>query len=140
MDDVFEGDDYPSTGTDGVGPTRSRRTLIKPWDSTWSKPRILICKILMSEATECVLGFVILLNVFVIIEETNLRAADTEIYPWLKGVAYVMTCIYTVEVAVRLFVFRVDFWTNPWIDPPTRVLAYESVSPPNVRVTRSLVR
>jgi voltage-gated sodium channel len=68
----------------------------------------------MSQRTESALGMVIFCNMFVVIEETNLRAAETEIYLWLRIVAYAMTFVYMVELAVRFYVFRCGFWQNPW--------------------------
>jgi voltage-gated sodium channel len=57
---------------------------------------------------------VILLNMFVVIEETNLTAAEEEVYPWLRAVGYTMTSIYIVELALRMYAFRCEFWTNSW--------------------------
>lgn len=104
-----------------------------PWESEdgtvrWSSPRIAISKVIDTQNFERIMGLVIIFNLALIVRETDL---DATCFPefdgrlddcpsaaakvrWI-GIADVALLIcYSIELSCRLFVWRVEFFTNKW--------------------------
>mmetsp|Transcript_5547 Transcript_5547/g.13690 ORF Transcript_5547/g.13690 Transcript_5547/m.13690 type:complete len:665 (+) Transcript_5547:102-2096(+) len=58
------------------------------------------------------LTFIITSNLGLIIIESDNQAAGVERTSWMETLSYVLLAIYTIELVVRLYVFRMHFFTE----------------------------
>jgi voltage-gated sodium channel len=82
-------------------------------DETWSPLRIAILRQLRSPLFEVGIGVVILVNVILVIMETD-AAAQGDTPQWMETFNYTLLSIYTVELALGIFVYRGSFLRSLW--------------------------
>lgn len=81
------------------------------WDPTWHPFRIKLAKFIGAKAFEVTLSFVIIANVALLVHETDIAAQKgSKVPPWLSITNQILLGIYTVELAARLYTFRISFW------------------------------
>eukprot|EP00931_Biecheleriopsis_adriatica_P101671 TRINITY_DN76762_c0_g1_i1.p1 TRINITY_DN76762_c0_g1~~TRINITY_DN76762_c0_g1_i1.p1 ORF type:complete len:635 (+),score=74.16 TRINITY_DN76762_c0_g1_i1:61-1965(+) len=117
----------------------------EPWKrtgETWSRSRMLLAKCVMSQTFESSMGVVILINLIIMVFESN---ADAQCYPtyqesvgdcpwsaentlWRSIVNVALLAIYTAEITMRLYVEQTSFIWNRWnqIDGLLVVLGWTS--------------
>jgi len=82
-------------------------------DETWSPLRIAILRKLRSPFFDVGIGVVILVNVILVIMETD-AAAQGDTPQWMETFNYTLLSIYTVELALGIFVYRGSFLRSAW--------------------------
>lgn len=63
---------------------------------------------------EATCGLIILFNMFLVIIETDYGAKSSDPPDWVGQVTHVLLVIYTTELAVKLYVYRLDFFHDMW--------------------------
>ena len=132
---------------------RYQRSPTKQWlgkngEVLWSKSRVCLAKLVMSQSFETFMGLVIFSNLVLTIVETNSFAAcypeyaqqletcpqRTTAKSWLQVCTIVFQVIYTIECGLRAYVERSDFLWNKWnqIDLWITILGWIAVAPLNV--------
>eukprot|EP00931_Biecheleriopsis_adriatica_P045193 TRINITY_DN25906_c0_g1_i2.p1 TRINITY_DN25906_c0_g1~~TRINITY_DN25906_c0_g1_i2.p1 ORF type:complete len:653 (-),score=119.55 TRINITY_DN25906_c0_g1_i2:56-1861(-) len=97
-----------------------RRLREAPIDPTagWGQTRIWLSKAVESRLVESALGFVILLNVIFMIIEVDYDATCTDtsgcVPEYVPSVNNALLGIYTLDLAVKIYVYRLKFWTSRW--------------------------
>lgn len=79
---------------------------------TWPTMRKACFAVVSSTTTDMALSLVILLNIILMIMETDTRAAGEEIPGWVTTTGYFFLTTYIVELTVRLYVFRWHFFMS----------------------------
>eukprot|EP00435_Cladocopium_sp_Y103_P017850 s3523_g4.t1 len=132
---------------------RYQRSLTKQWlgkngEVLWSKSRVCLAKLVMSQSFETFMGLVIFANLVLTIVETNSIAAcypeyaqQLETCPqrntaqsWLQVCTIFFQVIYTIECGLRAYVERASFVWNKLnqIDLWISILGWIAVAPLNV--------
>mmetsp|Transcript_43081 Transcript_43081/g.80145 ORF Transcript_43081/g.80145 Transcript_43081/m.80145 type:complete len:579 (+) Transcript_43081:49-1785(+) len=60
------------------------------------------------------MGIIIVANAFFVIHETDLKASDSEIPTWITSASYIFLAMYTLEILLRLYVYRMTFFRSGW--------------------------
>mmetsp|Transcript_27478 Transcript_27478/g.63530 ORF Transcript_27478/g.63530 Transcript_27478/m.63530 type:complete len:638 (+) Transcript_27478:44-1957(+) len=92
---------------------------------TWSAQRLQIAHVLESHVYELLLLVIVVTNAVTIILEVN-AAAGGDDSTVLNVIGRLFLCFYTVEVATKLVVYRLDFFSNHWNDLDLTVVVLDA--------------
>jgi len=82
-------------------------------DSTWSPLRVQVAEVLCSTVFEYTFGCIIITQfVFAVLETDELAKLDPHLPWWLPVVMYGFTVVYLIEISVRIFAYRRDFFNS----------------------------
>jgi len=73
-----------------------------------------VATLLGKQAFDHVMGVVIMLNMLIIIVETDHSAKHTESLPWAAAVGWMILFLFIIELMMRLFVLRWLFFRDGW--------------------------
>jgi len=94
--------------------TYDGRGITETSPSTWSAHRRCVDKFLRSQATEWALALVILINLVLVIAETDTLAKHERLPLWLKASNYTLSVVYVIELGLRIYVHCLAFFKDPW--------------------------
>jgi len=82
----------------------------------WSERRRYLANIVESHTFDLVMGVLISLNSTMVVLETDAKASspDEGIPVWISSTTSTLICVYTFELAIRLYVYRGWFFYNSW--------------------------
>ncbi|CAK9041019.1 unnamed protein product [Durusdinium trenchii] len=102
----------------------------KPWmdAESWSILRVQMAKVVRSQTFETVMGLVIIVNLMLMVVETDADAScyplfsentkecpsRSSLIPWLQNANLALLMVYTIECACRAFVERSLYARNVW--------------------------
>jgi len=91
-----------------------KKTQDKVDDQGFLGPDGILSKILHNHMFDHVMGMVIMLNMGVIIVETDHAADHDDSLPWVDALGWVILLIFIVELVLRLVVFHTGFFHDHW--------------------------
>lgn len=93
---------------------QNRRSTVN-FRSTWAPWRTKLSHAIESKTAEFSIGFLIFVNSFFVILDTDIRATeDGETPIWLEYCVYIFMFVYVADLTLRLTVFRLDFFNSYW--------------------------
>eukprot|EP00927_Polykrikos_kofoidii_P047040 TRINITY_DN41130_c0_g1_i1.p1 TRINITY_DN41130_c0_g1~~TRINITY_DN41130_c0_g1_i1.p1 ORF type:complete len:659 (+),score=77.67 TRINITY_DN41130_c0_g1_i1:155-2131(+) len=96
-----------------LGPRMQRRQrVIELQEQTTSKPRKFVLELVSSSPFNAFLGFMIFLNMMLIIKEADVRATSDDIPKWVDVTGMVILLTYAGELALKVFAHRLSFFTS----------------------------
>jgi len=80
----------------------------------WPYARKSLYNVVKSHRFELACGAIILINMFLVVIETDAGVNGGEAPAWLGWATLMLLGIYTTELVVKLYVFRVEFFFEAW--------------------------
>eukprot|EP00927_Polykrikos_kofoidii_P079162 TRINITY_DN7594_c1_g2_i3.p1 TRINITY_DN7594_c1_g2~~TRINITY_DN7594_c1_g2_i3.p1 ORF type:complete len:532 (+),score=100.42 TRINITY_DN7594_c1_g2_i3:102-1697(+) len=80
----------------------------------WSKVRKILFDVLHSYAFEVALGLVILLNIAIVVIETDTQSKHEKKPLWMSQTTDVLLAIYVAELTCKIYVLRFQFFSSLW--------------------------
>lgn len=81
---------------------------------SWSSIRLQLHSIIHHMGFEAFCALIIVLNMVLVVVETNATAAEEETPGWVEATTLVFLAFYTAELATKLFVYRIQFFKDRW--------------------------
>jgi len=82
------------------------------WTNSWSSNRIRLAKLISTSAFAAVINICIIANTCTVVYETDVAADGGKIPLWLGWVLRGFLVVYTLELAVKMYVFRSTFFRD----------------------------
>jgi hypothetical protein len=86
--------------------------VVDPDAEHWAPHRTYLHHVLKSAKADLTLGRLIMINVVLLVLETDAVASGEESYLWVRACEVVITLIYFTEVSLRIYVYRVEFFLS----------------------------
>lgn len=82
----------------------------------WSYSRAVLHGIFESALHSTMMGLIICLNAFLVIHQTDKKAevGEDNMPDWIETSSLVFLSIYTVELLIRFYVYRLNFFASGW--------------------------
>jgi len=89
--------------------------------------KALIARVIGNPNFDHVMGMVIMLNMLIIIVETDHSAKNSDSLPWAAAVGWLILIIFIAELILRLYVLRRSFFKDGWNTFDFLVVVIDSV-------------
>jgi len=80
----------------------------------WSVPRMALYHLVRHQWFEAGCGVIILFNMVLVVLETDATVDDGEPAAWVAVLTNILLGIYTMELIMKLFVYRLQFFAEMW--------------------------
>jgi len=80
----------------------------------WSEPRKRLYELVRHQGFEAGCGVIILFNMILVVFETDAGVDDGEPAAWVSAMTNILLCIYTVELLLKFYVYRLAFFKDMW--------------------------
>ena len=96
------------------GASRCRKHQVEDgWSEDWTPFRKKCAQVFSSTSFEVTLALLILFNLVLLVMETDAAAYHDSVPGWAHTLSFAMMFLFLAELAVRLYVFRGHFFSNP---------------------------